>query len=47
MAGTPAEPSEPQDGRRTWTSAEPVARDVGVAVGTFRVAEGRPPAASR
>ena len=33
MTGARAEPSAPQDGRRTWTSTEPVARDVGVAAG--------------
>ncbi len=33
MTGDQAGPSPPQDGRRTWTSVEPVARDVSVAVG--------------
>jgi hypothetical protein len=35
MTGARAEPSAPRDGRRTWTSTEPVARDVGVAAGLF------------
>ena len=35
MTGDQEDPSEPTDGRRTWTSAEPVARDVAVAVGDF------------
>jgi hypothetical protein len=35
MTGAQAEPSVPRDGRRTWTSEEPVARDVGVAAGAF------------
>jgi hypothetical protein len=39
MTGAQAEPSAARDGRRTWTSAEPVARDVGVAAGPFEVAE--------
>jgi hypothetical protein len=43
MTGTPAEPSAPQDGRRTWTSSEPVARDVGVAAGPFGIAERETP----
>ncbi|WP_448610274.1 M1 family aminopeptidase [Geodermatophilus sp. URMC 60] len=38
MTGDQAEPSAPQDGRRTWTSVEPVARDVSVAVGVFDTA---------
>ncbi len=38
MTGDQDEPSPPEDGRRTWTSREPVARDVGVAVGDFRTA---------
>ncbi len=37
-SGDQAEPSSPQDGRRTWTSVEPVARDVSVAVGEFTTA---------
>ncbi len=39
MTGDQAEPSGPADGRRTWTSREPVARDVAVAVGEFTTAE--------
>ena len=35
MTGARAEPSTPRDGRRTWRSTEPVARDVGVAAGLF------------
>jgi hypothetical protein len=35
MTGDQAEPSAPQAGRRTWTSTEPAARDVSVAVGEF------------
>ena len=35
MTGDQGDPSEPADGRRTWTSAEPVARDVAVAAGDF------------
>jgi hypothetical protein len=35
MTGAQAEPSAARDGRRTWTSSEPVARDVGVAAGLF------------
>ncbi len=38
MTGAQEEPSAPDDGRRTWTSREPVARDVSVAVGEFRTA---------
>ena len=38
MTGDQAEPSAPEDGRRTWTSVEPVARDVSVAVGEFTTA---------
>ena len=41
MTGDQAEPSPAGDGRRTWTSAEPVARDVAVAVGGFTVEEAR------
>jgi hypothetical protein len=43
MTGTPAEPSEPRGGRRTWTSREPVARDVAVAAGPFAIAERETP----
>jgi Peptidase family M1 domain len=39
MTGTQDEPSRPRDGRRTWTSHEPVARDVSVAAGRFVTAE--------
>jgi len=39
MTGARAEPSAPQDGRRTWTSTEKVARDVGVAAGPFTTAQ--------
>ncbi|MGY1811760.1 M1 family aminopeptidase [Blastococcus sp. SYSU D00820] len=38
MTGDQDDPSEPEDGRRTWTSEEPVARDVSVAVGEFDTA---------
>ena len=37
--GAQEPPSEPRDGRRTWWSSEPVARDVAVAVGDFSTAE--------
>src|SRR4051794_24039510 len=43
MTGSPAEPSAPRDGRRTWTSTAPVARDVGIAAGPFETAEGTTP----
>jgi hypothetical protein len=43
MTGARAEPSAPQDGRRTWTSTEPVARDVGVAAGLFTTAQATTP----
>ncbi|MPR00159.1 peptidase M1 [Modestobacter sp. I12A-02628] len=39
MTGDQAPPSPVVDGRRTWTSTEPVARDVSVAVGRFGTAE--------
>jgi hypothetical protein len=39
MTGDQAEPSRERRGRRTWTSHEPVARDVSVAVGSFTTAE--------
>jgi hypothetical protein len=39
MTGDQDEPTRPRDGRRTWTSSEPVARDVSVAVGAFTTAE--------
>jgi hypothetical protein len=38
MTGAQEEPSGAEDGRRTWTSREPVARDVSVAAGPFRTA---------
>jgi hypothetical protein len=41
--GDRAEPSDPVDGRRTWTATEPVARDVSVAVGPFETAEATTP----
>jgi hypothetical protein len=39
MTGDQGEPTRPREGRRTWTSHEPVARDVSVAVGAFTTAE--------
>jgi hypothetical protein len=39
MTGAQADPSAARDGRRTWTSTEPVARDVAVAAGLFTTAE--------
>jgi hypothetical protein len=40
MTGDQTEPSPPDaEGRRTWASAEPVARDVSVAAGRFTTAE--------
>jgi aminopeptidase N len=39
MSGDQAEPRSTGDGRRTWESREPVARDVSVAVGDFDTAE--------
>jgi hypothetical protein len=39
MTGDQAEPSRERGGRRTWTSHEPVARDVSVAAGSFVTAE--------
>jgi hypothetical protein len=39
MTGDQAEPTRGAGGRRTWTSREPVARDVSVAVGAFTTAE--------
>ncbi|TFV70166.1 peptidase M1 [Blastococcus sp. CT_GayMR20] len=47
MTGAQAEPSEPQGGRRTWTSREPVARDVAVAAGSFTTADGETPGGVR
>jgi hypothetical protein len=43
MTGARAAPSDPRDGRRTWTSTEPVARDVGVAAGLFTTQEAKTP----
>jgi hypothetical protein len=39
MTGDQDPPTPERDGRRTWTSAEPAARDVSVAAGTFTTAE--------
>jgi hypothetical protein len=39
MTGAQQPPSQPLDGRRSWTSTEPVARDVSVAVGEFTTAQ--------
>ena len=39
MTGAQAAPSPARNGRRTWTSVEPVARDVSVAVGDFTTAQ--------
>jgi hypothetical protein len=39
MTGARADPSPARDGRRTWTSTEKVARDVGVAAGLFTTAQ--------
>lgn len=47
MTGAQAEPSAPRDGRRTWTSEEPVARDVGVAAGPFATTEATTPGGTR
>jgi hypothetical protein len=43
MTGARAQPSAAQAGRRTWTSSEKVARDVGVAAGLFTTAEASTP----
>jgi hypothetical protein len=43
MTGQHAEPTASRDGRRTWTSTEPAARDVAVAVGEFTTAESTTP----
>jgi hypothetical protein len=43
MTGTRAKPAAAGDGRRVWTSTEPMARDVGVAVGPFTTAQGSTP----
>ncbi|MCW2617671.1 MAG: putative alanine aminopeptidase [Modestobacter sp.] len=39
MTGDQDEPTRERGGRRTWTSSEPAARDVSVAVGLFTTAE--------
>jgi hypothetical protein len=43
MTGARAAPSDPRDGRRTWTTTEPGARDVGVAAGLFTTQEAKTP----
>ncbi|MCU1612931.1 MAG: uncharacterized protein JWO98_471 [Frankiales bacterium] len=40
MTGKQDPPTAPSHGRRTWTSAEPAARDVSVAVGAFTTRQG-------
>jgi Peptidase family M1 domain len=47
ITGMQAEPSPPRGGRRTWTSTEPVARDVAVAAGLFATAERSTPGGVR
>ena len=47
MTGDQAPASEPVDGRRTWTSTEPVARDVSVAAGEFTTTERTTPGGVR
>jgi hypothetical protein len=47
MTGARAEPAEPRNGRRTWTSEEPVARDVAVAAGPFTTTEATTPGGTR
>jgi hypothetical protein len=47
MTGARAEPSAPRDGRRTWTSQEPVARDVAVAAGSFTTTDVTTPGGTR
>jgi hypothetical protein len=47
MTGDQAAPSEAYDGRRTWTSSEPVARDVSVAVGEFTTEQVTSPGGTR
>ena len=47
MTGAQAEPTADGDGRRTWTSTEPAARDVSVAAGRFTTAEGSTPGGVR
>jgi hypothetical protein len=43
MTGSQARPSGAKDGRRVWTSSEPAARDVSVAVGNFATRQARTP----
>ena len=47
MTGDQDPPSEVVDGRRTWTSVEPLARDVSVAVGEFAATERTTPGGVR
>jgi Peptidase family M1 domain len=47
MTGARAEPSAPRNGRRTWTSEEPVGRDVAVAAGPFATTEATTPGGTR
>ena len=47
MTGDQDPPSKPSGGRRTWTSEEPVARDVSVAVGEFTTTERTTPGGVR
>jgi hypothetical protein len=47
MTGSRLATSAPRDGRRTWTSEEPVARDVGVAAGPFTTTEATTPGGTR
>jgi hypothetical protein len=47
MTGDQDPPSEPRDGRRVWTSTEPVARDVSVAAGAFSTTERTTPGGVR
>ncbi|SOD94179.1 M1 family aminopeptidase [Blastococcus haudaquaticus] len=47
MTGAVAAPSAPADGRRTWTSREPVARDVAVAAGPFTTTRATTPGGTR
>src|SRR4051794_26897879 len=43
MTGSQDRPSAAKDGRRVWTSADPAARDVSVAVGDFATRQVRTP----
>lgn len=47
MTGDQVEPTAASDGRRTWTSTEPVARDVSIAVGEFTTEERTTPGGTR